>query len=292
MAVALRVVSHGLSYLLLLLSLPSCGGEEDEGTVCAADADCEFDEVRGGEVGKDYLCLRGGGCTLRDDACPHGWRFPDVPSSAYYVEPGGCVPADRLIRGGAEDALAWCDGGWVKVHEDPTNCGACGQTCGADTVCRGSECVPCGKTSPCWCGDDWHTLGRDEECASCNTPCAADELCKSKVGHWVCEACPAGSVICDGECQDATNWIFGYPATPCGACSTPCQRGQVCIDGRCSPCEELGAEREICGIDDQGWKCADLENSKFDCGACGRDCRQGSSPNYVWGECVRGECVY
>jgi hypothetical protein len=88
---------------------------------------------------------------------------------------GSCVPGfsdcDAIAATGCE----------TNVLSDPTNCGACGNSCGPAGICVQASCacscpaglVVCGS-SPCSCVD----IATDPaHCGACDTPCPAGAQC-------------------------------------------------------------------------------------------------------------------
>lgn len=87
------------------------------------------------------------------------------------------------------------------------------------------------------------------------------------------EACPSGTVSCNGACT-----TLATDVRSCGACGTVCAPTEECQGGTCvAPCSVAGLAR--CGD-----ACVDLASSSPHCGACGIACGAAQV-------CQAGACV-
>lgn len=84
--------------------------------------------------------------------------------------------------------------------------------------------------------------------------------------------CPAGGVICDGQCVSTQS----NPAH-CGACGQACGSGALCAEGMCvSNCPAPTTKCEQA--------CVDTSSDAFNCGSCGSSCSASE-------QCQAGACV-
>ncbi|MCB9642932.1 MAG: hypothetical protein H6728_07630 [Myxococcales bacterium] len=98
-----------------------------------------------------------------------------------------------------------------------------------------------------------------------NEECVQEQFCLAK--------CATQETRCGVECVDTkTNKAH------CGACSKPCQTGEICAAGTCKTAPTCASNETLC-ID----VCADTKTNKEHCGACGTSCKTGES-------CVDGAC--
>ena len=79
--------------------------------------------------------------------------------------------------------LRACGGVCVVTSIDPDNCGACGNVCGPDEVCRGGACVQVGAcvTQRSCNGVCTDTLIDSNNCGACGNVCPESEFCCSGV---------------------------------------------------------------------------------------------------------------
>jgi hypothetical protein len=175
-----------------------------------------------------------------------------------------------------------CDGVCAQTYFDPSNCGACGRSCGDGGVCLSGECEP----PPGSCG-----AGLD------NVPCTVAVDTGEAVGY-----------CCEGSC------LYGRDSQNCGACGLSCTSctsdggcpaGQACAapggPARCAPVSCVGSTNgRTCGITGLvptnpaaldwaeteccGGVCVDLRSDPSNCGACGLACPAGIG-------CLAGSCV-
>lgn len=161
-----------------------------------------------------------------------------------------------------------CSGRCVDTDADNSNCGSCGNSCSAGTVCTLGICK-CPSTSVT-CGSACVDLSSDpSHCGGCDKACAGGETCVS----GKCSACPSDKpTVCGaapGVCTDTITDVEN-----CGACGKKCTTGASCSGGAC-----------MCptSLVDCGTGCVDLSSDKGNCGGCGKTCASGAS-------CVSGTC--
>lgn len=118
-----------------------------------------------------------------------------------------------------------CGGRCVALLSDEANCGACGNACGALSVCAAGACACApGATA---CGAACADLESDPaHCGACGTACAASDVCSAGA---CAAACGTGLSACGRACVDLQD-----DRNHCGACGVACAGGQVCRAGACS----------------------------------------------------------
>jgi hypothetical protein len=196
------------------------------------------------------------------------------------VKPVNCPPG-----------LENCGGLCRDTSAHPDHCGACGNVCGDDSVCRHGTCVkvvvdsgsggcPSGLTA---CGGACVNVQTDNgNCGTCGHVCPAGTTCSNGACVTTSGGCPPGQAACaPGQCIDLTNDVQN-----CGACGNVCSSNHAtsaCVNGTCqigtcapgwADCDRnaaTGCETNIA---------SDIAN----CGACGNVC----PPNSV---CNNGTCV-
>jgi hypothetical protein len=271
----------------------NCGGY---GVVCPSLSQCQ-----GG------ICFDDNPARPCDDegSCPAGMVQAFIysctatcvwPSCTDALKDRGCVlsPDAGGPGPGPEPQVGVCCGNaCVSVYADPTNCGGCGRTCGADGICaisgdwepRLGTCIarpgcdtapdnspcPLGNQTGTCCGGTCRDLSADSEnCGACGASCPdgstcqpQSEFCESpdtgNLGD--CTQCPAGS-SCD--------WSVYH-------CATNSCKGQR--DGLA--CTQPGANESMqcCG-----GVCIGLGSDSSNCGVCGLQCPADTA-------CFRGLCL-
>jgi len=314
-----------------------CDGEIDEGCACVDDQACyggpDGTQGVGVCIGGRQTCTAGmldSECAgqilpspetcanaMADDDCDGvmddipGRGDPCVATGAV----GQCQLGHRGCDGGgpelvclaAEPVMETCDGNdndcdmsideGFDLSNDPMNCGACGNACGAEETCCGGDCVDV-RASADHCGacatDGGATCGATEVC--CNGSCADAASC----GTCMEDCAMSGRECCTGACVDTQG-----DENNCGGCGVECAAGQVCCGGSCvgsdashcgqgcdvctagselccsGGCVEVGnAHCNACGVActtgqccDAG--CVDLETDPTNCGDCGNTCPGG-----------------
>ena len=210
---------------------------------------------------------------------------------------GACAKAVPTTDDGGTTCNApslMCGAICVEATNDPDNCGACGNACGASEVCSngkcgsscsaGTLCTPDGGKAICA-----NTSTDAKNCGACGNACGSGQTCtngKCGGGGPTCSgtqtACPAG----DGgtSCVDTQT-----DSNHCGNCTTTCLPNlQLCTEGACASACTGG--KTLCvpdgGAGDGGpvAHCADLQNDTTDCGSCFDACPGGAT-------CTAGKCV-
>lgn len=181
-------------------------------------------------------------------------------------QPPGCCPEDPEVP----EQLR-CGDECVDYLNDPQNCGACGNVCGADECCSNGNCVSLCPEGQVLCDGQCVDLLNDSgNCGACGNACEGDACCNEGVCVGFCEA---GNTFCgDGLCADLQS-----DAGNCGDCGTTCAEGECCEGGACAPgCAE---GQILCDA-----QCVDPLNDNANCGTCGNACPEGTC-------CFEGACA-
>jgi hypothetical protein len=161
----------------------------------------------------------------------------DGSMDAGFVDGSGCVPLAETCNGFDDD----CDGSTDEDFDfanDPSNCGACEQSCsfpGVIPTCAGATCqIVCqGGWKDCdgrmsnGCETD---LSAAADCGDCGVNCGS-RICRDVGAMFECAtACAAGEVVCGGTCTDRNT-----DPENCGDCGAVCPSGESCVGGTCAP---------------------------------------------------------
>lgn len=102
-----------------------------------------------------------------------------------------------------------CGGVCTNLHSDAANCGACGNACTSNQVCRQGACVP----------RSFGSTGRNV---------TYDAASVSRSFHTDSNGCH-GKTSCGGVCANLQT-----DGANCGSCGRACSPGQVCEHGACA----------------------------------------------------------
>ncbi len=142
---------------------------------------------------------------------------------------GGGNPAGGAVRSPVVDCgsdRGRCGGECIDLRTNTRNCGRCGHVCGSAEACVGSVCRPACPAETTVCGGECVSVDSDaEHCGACDAGCG-DGLCAGGVCQ---DTCPYGSEQCGRACVDLTS-----DPLHCGGCEDACDRGERCVDGRCT----------------------------------------------------------
>lgn len=104
------------------------------------------------------------------------------------------------------EGLTLCEGVFVDIMSDETNCGACGIVCGHGFTCENGECVPVGEVCPPGtvdCDGECIDLGSDpNHCGACGQSCPPGA------------SCVAGVCVADGPDADRDGIPDDYDNCP------------------------------------------------------------------------------
>jgi hypothetical protein len=136
-------------------------------------------------------------------------------------------PSGGAASGAAtcEDGRARCDHACSPLAKDPENCGQCGRTCAAKTVCSQSACASecAAELTECE-GACVDLLADRDDCGACGHACTGGSSCTD----GAC-ACAGNLSYCNGLCVNTKN-----NPQHCGGCANACAQGKACINGMCT----------------------------------------------------------
>ena len=233
----------------------------------------------------------GGVCVnLENDAANCGY-CGDICRSGETCSAGLCRSSAGPVSAAAcpqPDSMTQCGISCLELLWDESNCGVCGNRCGAGQVCEVGYCVPsndgvCPAPAP---GDGplercnskslcvYTSIDRNN-CGFCGNVCPSNKVCEQ--GSCVEVNCPADEPIyCPAQVLRSGGGTFyvryeGHCAntfnsdTDCGACGNPCYNGTSCYNGTCQA-SQCPAGNTMCPSG-----CSTLVDNQ-NCGACGKAC--------------------
>ena len=212
------------------------------------------------------------------------------------ARPAAAAPGGKPVSCPA--GLTACGGLCRDLTSNVEHCGACGNVCGLDSVCRNGTCVkvactcePTCTTGLTWCGACVNTATDQANCGSCGTACASGQVCSNGICTTPPECvndaeCPAGHVCSNGACLNPCPGVNVLTdPNNCGSCGNVCQAVNatpICVNGTCAhgTCNPGYAD---CNPNQPGCE-TNLNNDNSSCGACGHVCNVNET-------CVNGTCV-
>jgi hypothetical protein len=276
-----------------------CGSNEG----CNAAGDCQ--------CGAGASAPSGEACTgATPDCC--GSACTDLQSDAANCGacgnrcgPGETCAAGRCTCGGARGAVGSgeaCVGGTpdccgttcVNVANNTTNCGACGNVCGANETCSSGQCTCGGARGVTGAGEACSGTGNEccgstctdvrsavSSCGGCGTNCAstvlnAVETCSMSMCGY--SSCDPGFGDCVGGMPNGCETNLLTSLTACGSCTTNCNTtllntmpaGRSCASGICSY-GSCAAGFGDCDANPANG-CELPVNTVMQCGSCGNNC--------------------
>ncbi|MFW6085822.1 MAG: hypothetical protein ACODAG_01345 [Myxococcota bacterium] len=163
--------------------------------------------------------------------------------------------------------------------EDESNCGECGNRCGAGLTCCAGECMNL-QTSEDACGECGNDCGSERTC--CGGTCADLTLNTDHCGECGND-CDDDRTCCDGSCIDTRN-----DPDHCGGCGDACDDDEMCCGGTCAlpdepacnGCPMTCPSNAMCC----NGSCVVTDTDESNCGECGNDCDDDEI-------CCDGGCV-
>jgi hypothetical protein len=178
-----------------------------------------------------------------------------------------------------------CNSVCRDIALDPSNCGACGKTCGAGEVCSAGACVvDCGAgTTKCEVAGKTLCIDTQLDPSNCGArgkACGQGELCSMGACGLTCNG---GSTKCGDACTS-----LAYDPKNCGGCGNACVVGPnalgFCVDGKCGSTCTPGFGDCNSNVADG---CESSLSTPVHCGACGKAC----APANGQGSCLGQTCV-
>lgn len=181
-----------------------------------------------------------------------------------------CPPTPPPPDASCPAGFSSCNGACVALKTDPDNCGACGNACAVNAICRDGSCRAICSAGETLCGNTCaNTRSDPANCGACGNACAAGQTC---VSGQCTVSCPVGQTLCNGACVTTST-----DPRHCGTCGNACTPGQVCASGTCSSACPPG--QSSC----EG-ACVTTSTDPRHCGACGNACTAGQV-------CSSGSCL-
>ena len=201
-------------------------------------------------------CASGVDCCANDGCCPNGACVTSQGAER-------CCPSDQYCPGDVRAADLCCPAGSLccgagtagRLCVDPavggccqdSDCPAVGTACGA---CVDHQCVasPCGACEACFAGECVECVLAGYGC--CNNDDVCVECCSSEqcgpyfdCDLYICEPCEVEGRVPCGEppCIEGPGNRFNCCCEACGT-DADCGSCQVCFEGGCRNCEEVGLE--------------------------------------------------
>ncbi|MCB9593508.1 MAG: hypothetical protein H6719_12310 [Sandaracinaceae bacterium] len=203
-----------------------------------------------------------------------------------------CNTSGRCVIQTCDDGWADCDGvpsnGCEVSIDTNTNCGACGNDCGANAACTARACSCNPRRLDCTVGSPYCEIPfSTSNCGACGATCGVNESCNA-AGACACggsdggvgrgTACP-GQRCCSGSCRPLGT------VTNCSDCGDACGGNETCFGTGPWSCRCDGGLRcsgsNTCCPGDGG--CVNTNTDVTNCGGCGRDCGAGET-------CTTGTC--
>ncbi|MBX7100429.1 MAG: hypothetical protein K1X89_22110, partial [Myxococcaceae bacterium] len=257
---------------------------------CPVGASCGQNGAQGGNCSLADAGLASCSGSFANSACAPGLTCTGGKCMPQQCPPGAtggvCAFGVGVSGQTGPKAGTCCNGACVDPTQDNKNCGSCGRTCAAGTLCIGdflssARCVPkvSGTDCPVSCMSGTSCLGGICTPTSCNFPGA---VCSLGTGGGVC--CGSFGSQCTNVFSDINN---------CGGCNIACGAGTSCVDGVCqtaTACAQ-GQNGRYCSTDGGTGQaccpakgCSDFATDPQNCGRCGNVCATGLT-------CSAGSCI-
>lgn len=190
----------------------------------------------------------------------------------------------------------------VDTNEDSANCGSCGVKCGVGEFCLRGTCFDISEMSDAdtKCNNRDVNLYRDRNnCGQCGRAVGDGKVCENGDPAEMTEdnsiqECDVTSINHWGEEDIRRTRVKLWNATDhCGDCNIKCGNGKYCVAGKCEnlPDKYDPVVKQYCASNDP-WRYDEYnlsignivgkENSKQNCGYCGKMCKNAT--------CKEGKC--
>jgi hypothetical protein len=261
----------------------ACGVQCPTGKTCR-QGKCVTDSAACQSGFSDCNASAADGCEVNVAADPSNCgACGSVCGAGLVCTAGSCVSASIVCPSGYADCNAnSTDGCEVNVATDPSNCGACGNVCGAGLVCAAGSCVSASIVCPSGYADcdanstdgcEVNVATDPSNCGACGNVCGAGLVCAAGSCVSASIVCPSGYADCDRALANGCEINLNTDTANCGECGRACNPGGTCSQGACSPqaypCTAGFGECD--GNVANGCE-TNLSSSINDCGACGKIC--------------------
>lgn len=220
-------------------------------------------------------------CLGEDPAAPIDTT--DATDAGAAADTGGSVTPDSgsSTPPTCQSDQILCNGSCVAIG--PANCGGCGVVCPSSApLCSGSagttpKCVASCSPGQTTCGDQCvDTTTNPSNCGSCGNKCPTPPNGLATCANSTCDfTCKTSFHACGTSCA-ADDDVTKCGAT-CKTCTAP-TNGTATCNGTCGFTCSGGLTACVAQN-----ACANLQNDKTNCGACGKVCQIAPS-------CTTGQC--
>jgi hypothetical protein len=245
---AAGVLALGLGRLSLDAALADCkklGQKCAKNGDCCAGAQCKGNKCvckRGNSTCGDHLCCPPDRVCVGTAAnpldppsdpddlmkciCPTGFE-EDADGTCVCKHTCGddcCEEKDGEVCCGSRRGKKQC----VLIDSSSHNCGACGNVCPKDRICKGGKCVCAYPTVECD-GECVYLTDDHDHCGRCGHQCSSNRVCLGGECVYQCE----GTTVPEGGCcSDIDCWVYGEPSYCCSgpACDYFDSCAYGCVD--------------------------------------------------------------
>jgi hypothetical protein len=232
---AAGALALGLGRLSLAAALADCkklGQKCATNGDCCAGAQCKDNKCvckRGNASCGDHLCcppdrlcvgVSSPSIDPQNDPvykciCPDGFE-EDADGNCACPSPCGddcCEEEDGEVCCGSRRGKKQC----VLIDSSKNNCGACGNVCPKDRICKGGTCVCPYPTVECD-GECVYLTDDHDHCGRCGHQCASNRVCLGGECVYQCE----GTTVPEGGCcSDIDCWVYSTPEHESFCCNGP-----------------------------------------------------------------------
>ncbi|MEI6223657.1 MAG: hypothetical protein WCS72_02815 [Deltaproteobacteria bacterium] len=161
-------------------------------------------------------------------------------------------------------------GSCTNLQTDIFNCGACGTSCNAGSICVAGACTctaPANRVCSGQCIDDQTDAAN---CGGCGNACGVGTC---SAGACVCTPPNPPIMPCPNLPYVPTCVNTSSDTRNCGACGNACLTGETC-DSALVPVCQCVAPKQLCPSGSMQ-VCTDTDTDPRNCGACGTRCPTG-----------------